>query len=231
MKAKFYVRGLLFFLGCGLWGLVHPVMLQSAISLDPSPIPFSSSLEPAEPPKNLVLTETALETLKLSKDLRISKAFLEEKFPGHFITQEYGQGDSPDFYLFTITTEDGDVLFTIKSFLPETYNHEKDTTAFTDLHMDMLEVHSPTIVDAYGIRPGGTINDIVELRGNDLDFGLSHIAQVYMGEGKIFYNIAIPSQVYQSGIFKEKHLDKIKAIAIREDWTVMTISWPEPIWN
>jgi hypothetical protein len=71
----------------------------------------------------LVLTSESLGPLPLSRKTVVSESCLKKLFPKYRITHEIGSGDSPDFHFFRIIDKEGDLLFTIKSFIEDSDQH------------------------------------------------------------------------------------------------------------
>ncbi len=69
-------------------------------------------------------------------------------------------------------------------------------------------------------------NDILKVRGNNLNFGDSH-HDVYLGNDKIFYNLKVPDDSNLSFISPESI--KLED-AIKGNWAIESISWPIAKW-
>ncbi len=167
----------------------------------------------------LVLTSSALGPLPLGKGTLVSESYLKKLFPHYSITHQIGSGDSPDFHYFEIIDKNGELLFTIKSFIEDENQQGQPPTG---VHNDLLQVRSPRIKDIYGLRVGDRVKDIIKTRGKDLHFGAGH-HDVYLGTGKIYYNMRTNSDWSPERL----SLDD----AMRGNWQVVSISWPEGAWE
>jgi hypothetical protein len=146
---------------------------------------------------------------------------LKKAFPGYRVTHEIRSGDSPDFHHFEIVRADGEVLFTIVSFLKE--GQKRSLAGNLDaVPIDLLKVVSRRIADKYGIRVGDRVAGIIRARGENLQFGAGHF-DVYIGGDRIFYNVATTSN------FSPETLTF--ADAKRQNWKIVSMSWPTGAWE
>jgi hypothetical protein len=164
------------------------------------------------------LTETHLGPLPLNREAKISVAYLTQIFPTYNVSHEIGSGDSPDFHYFRVVARDGEVLFTITSFLREGNGNDTQNA----VPIDLLKVVSRGIRDKYGLRVGDRVAAIVRARGKTLEFGASH-HDVYLGGNQIVYNIRTSSDLSPERL--------TLADAIRENWRIVSISWPTAAWE
>jgi hypothetical protein len=111
------------------------------------------------------------------------------------------------------------VLFAIKSFIEESAESKKTTAA---VPVSILQVYSRQIRDSHGLKVGDKVSDIVKRRGKALHFGASHF-NVYLGSDDIFYNITTGSKWSPERLTMED--------AIRGNWPIRSISWPDPAWE
>ena len=169
-------------------------------------------------PTPLVLTDTSLGPLSLRPESIISIHRLEQIFPAHRVTHAIRSGDSPDYHYFEVAADDGEVLFTISSFLQQG-QQLKDPNS---VRIDLLKVISPRIADGHGLRVGDRVADIVRARGTNLQFGAAHF-DVYLGADSIFYNIRTSGQSSPDRLTFDD--------AARENWAIISISWPGPAWE
>jgi hypothetical protein len=165
----------------------------------------------------MVLSPKALGPLPLSKGAKVSEGQLRKLFPEFKVKYKIASGDSPDFHYFTVSDNAGDILFSIKSFMDKP---TRKTTA--PVPISLLQVYSRKIEDSYGIQVGDRVSDIIKKRGRALDFGASHF-KVYLGSGRIFYNIATGSEWSSERLTKED--------AEKGNWPIVSISWPESAWE
>ncbi len=170
----------------------------------------------------LVLSRTSLGPLVLSKDAKVSQESLQKLFPGYTVKYEIAQGDSPDFHYFEVIDKTGELLFAISSYIEDdddgSVQHQKTTSP---VPIQLLEVYSPTILDAYGLHVGDHVKDIMAKRGKKLTFGAAH-HDVYMGSGEIYYSI-------ETGSDESPENFKLKD-AIKGNWQIRSISWPGAAW-
>lgn len=173
----------------------------------------------AETGPALVLSPKSLGPLRLAEGATVSEQRLKTLFPAYTVTYDIGQGDSPDFHYFEVVDSKGEVLFTIQSFIEESSQSKKTTSA---VPIQLLQIHTRRIRDIYGLRVGDRVKDIIKKRGEALDFGASH-HDVYLGAGEIFYNIANASARSPEDLTRED--------AVKGNWQVKSISWPGPAWD
>jgi hypothetical protein len=173
----------------------------------------------AQSDTKLTLTSESLGPLPLSKETLVSESYLKQLFPKYKITHEIGQGDSPNFHYFEIKDSDGELLFTIKSFIEDSDQQSKQPTA---VRIDLLQVRSPRIRDVHGLRVGSRVKDIIKAIGRNLDFGAGH-HDVYLGADRIFYNIRTNSEWSPERFTLND--------AVRGNWQVISISWPSAAWE
>ena len=170
----------------------------------------------------LVLSRTSLGPLVLGKDAKVSQKSLQKLFPGYTVKYEIAQGDSPDFHYFEVIDKNGELLFAISSFIDDdedgTIQHQKTTSP---VPIQLLQVYSPTISDAYGLHVGDHVKDIIAKRGKKLAFGAAH-HDVYLGAGEIYYSI-------ETGSDESPENFKLKD-AIKGDWQIHSLSWPGAAW-
>ena len=173
----------------------------------------------AESDTPLTLSPTRLGALALGKNAKVSEGGLKKLFPAHTVKYDIGQGDSPDFHYFEVLNLRGEVLFTIRSFI-EGSAESKKTNSEVPIHL--LKVYSPLIRDSYGVRVGDRVKDIIAKRGKELAFGASH-HDVYFGASRIFYNVATEREESPENITIED--------AVKGNWQIRSISWPQPAWD
>jgi hypothetical protein len=159
--------------------------------------------------------------MPLNREPTISVDYLKKHFPNRRITHEIQSGDSPDYHHFMVATVEGDVLFTIMSFLKE---HQVSSIGqrLEAVPIDLLKIVSPTIPDEHGIRVGNRVADVIRARGENLHFGTAHF-DVYVGGNQIFYNLRTGSDWSPENL--------TFADAKRADWEVASISWPTGAWE
>jgi hypothetical protein len=175
----------------------------------------------AYPSEELILTERSLGSLILENEPFVSIDSLRKLFPDYQVNHGIHSGDSPDFHLFQIATREGELLFTISSFIEDgDQTPNKDGTVAVPIHL--LKVVSPRISDAYGLRVGNSVADILRTRGKNLEFGAEH-HDVSLGANRIFYTIGNPTHRSPDGL---KFTD-----AVRGNWRIRSISWPEAAWE
>lgn len=166
-----------------------------------------------------MLGPTSLGPLALGKTATISEQQLKKLFPSYTVKYSIGQGDSPDFHHFEVTTSKGELLFTIRSFI-EKPKESKKTDA--EVPIQLLRIHSPGIPDIHGLRTGNRVQDILAKRGQALEFGASHDG-VYLGGAQIYYNIKKPADVSPDRL--------ARGAAVKGNWQARSLSWPGPSWD
>ena len=165
----------------------------SASDLDLKPDSSGSSLSANETLSisDLTLKSDSLGPLELSQEVNISEDYLKNIFPDFDVSYEIRSGDSPDFHYFEVSAKEGDLLFSISSYL-EYENYEQGTIKnLDDIRIDILTVYNNQIEDQYGIRVGDGYQKVVEKRGTDLQFGAAH-HDIWVGSGMIYYAIPLP---------------------------------------
>ncbi|NKE72623.1 hypothetical protein [Candidatus Manganitrophus noduliformans] len=169
---------------------------------------------------SLILSPTALGPLPLTgRPAKVSETKLKKLFPNLVVKYDIGQGDSPDFHYFEVSKPNGEVLFTIKSFIEESAESKKTTS---EVSISILQVRSPEIKDVHGLRVGDRVKDIITKRGKDMEFGAAH-HDVVMGAGNIYYSIATGSDLSPERLTMED--------AVKGNWKIRVISWPEAAWE
>ncbi len=168
----------------------------------------------------LVLEPTCLGPLDLSgSPAKVSEEKLRKLFPQYVVKYEIGSGDSPDFHYFEVSTPQGEVLFSIQSFIEEP-SPSKKTSA--EVPISLLQVQSRRVLDVYGVRVGDHVKDIIAKRGKNLDFGAGH-HDALLGGGHIYYSLRTNSEQSPEGFTMQD--------ATKENWEVRSISWPEAAWE
>lgn len=166
-----------------------------------------------------VFSAHALGPLKLYKGAKISVAKLKQLFPGYRVVYELGQGDSPDFHYFEVQTPDGQPLFSIRSFVDDGVPDHKTSRA---VPIDLVQVYSPLIADAWGLHVGDHVKDIMAKRDGHLEFGASH-HDVYLGAEMIYYGLVTERKA--SPVVYKLH------DAVERNLEIRFISWPEAAWE
>lgn len=166
-----------------------------------------------------VLSATALGPLKLYKGATVSQAKLQKLFPGYRVSYEIEQGATPAFHYFEVASPEGQPLFGISSFIT---GHAKARKTPAAVPIDLVRVYSPLIPDAYGLRVGDHVEDILARRGQHLEFGAAH-HDVYLGGESLYYGL-ITGRKTSPAVYKVDD-------AIRGNWEIRFVSWPEPAWE
>jgi hypothetical protein len=149
-------------------------------------------------------------------------AYLNQTFPTYNVTHDVRSGDSPDFHYFEVATPDGEVLFTLTSFIRADNRNHRPGAATEVVPIDLLKVVSRNIGDKYGLRVGDLVADIIRARGKTLAFGASH-HDVYLGGDQIVYNLRT---------FSDRSPEEFTmGDAIRQNWQITSISWPTAAWE
>jgi hypothetical protein len=168
---------------------------------------------------SIVLSQTSLGPLRLTgKPPKISEAKLKALFPKYVVEYEIGSGDSPDFHYFEVRTRDGEVLFTIKSFIAS--DSPRNTTG--QVPISLLQIRSEKIRDEYGLRVGDHVEKIIAKRGSNLKFGAGH-HDALIGNGMIYYSLKTDNRESPEGLTMED--------AIKGNWQIRSISWPGAAWE
>ena len=199
----------------------------SDLALKPDSLGSSLSANKKLSISDLTLKSDSLGPLKLSQEVNISEDYLKEIFPDFDVSYEIGLGDSSDFHYFEVSTKEGDLLFTISSYL-EYENYEQGTLKNPDdIRIDILTVYSDQIEDQYGIRVGDSSQKVVDKRGTDLQFGAAH-HDIWVGSGMIYYAIPLPP----TGIGEpDRSPNQVTQAEVYEgNWPISSISWPTSKW-
>ena len=165
--------------------------------------------------ESLVLTSNSLGGLVLKEKDAISLQILKDQFSSKRVTHEIGSGDSPDFHIFTIATNDGEKIASFISYI----SSEKER-GNTVVPLDEVVVYSPLITDEYGISVGMKLNEAVKLR-REMEFGAGHMDN-YMGNNKIWYLFRV-GEMHGTMVSKEA--------VIQSNPKIEVISWPYPRWR
>ena len=168
---------------------------------------------------DIVLSLTALGPLPLGDGASVSEALLKKLFPSLKVTYEIGQGDSPDFHYFEVSSSKGEVLFSIQSFIEDPAPSTKTMAA---VPIQLLQIYSRKIKDPYGLRVGDRAQDIIKKRGKALNFGAAH-HDVFMGAGKIYYSLATGRESSPEQFTMND--------ALKGNWKIHAITWPGAAWD
>ncbi len=118
-------------------------------------LPFAKGVKDDVHKNNIhLLSESRLENIALTNlnGNNISTE-LQSEFPNSNIEKELGQQDGPDFVLYSLSTDNKEILYT--SMLPE------DSTV-----LNSITFLSPNIKDIYGQTVGTAAQQIIESRSN-----------------------------------------------------------------
>ncbi len=157
--------------------------------------------------QKLVLTGKSIGGMEISPEMKISLYRIQQHFPFYSVTQRIGQGDSPDFHIFTASTHEGEKLFSFISYIENLNGYEKSVVKLNE-----IIVTSSKVVDEYGVSIGMQVKDAIDLRSNP-ELGQGHM-DFYVGGGNIWY--------LHWDYFD---LDNPKTVLID------AISWPYPKWR
>jgi hypothetical protein len=177
--------------------------------------------------KDLVLNQTSLGSLKLSKNSLISFQKIKKAFPGYNVTHKIASGDSPDFHRIEIQNNEKEQLFYIVSYFDE--KTDKDTPQY---NIDLLVITSSKIMDQYGIRIGDDVKKVIIKRGLNLLVSANHFDNS-IGNDLIYYSVEVPL----STELKDKGIDYMSPVGVTKEQIILanpfvtSITWPYPGWD
>ena len=116
-----------------------------------------------------------------------------------------------------ITLKDLQRLFP-KSFISP---QNASTNLDTGIPVDELRVHSPSIPDAYGLRVGHRVSDVMRKRDGPLTWSAGHHSWS-VGAGSIFYSLEPLPGNDTLGTSK---------VAVEQNLKIRHITWPSPAWE
>jgi hypothetical protein len=175
-------------------------------------ISFSSLANEKEP---IIFTEISIGKMKIYKGMEISLYQISKNFPFYRVTQEIGQGDSPDFHMFKVSTYENEELIYFISYINEQTDYEKST-----VKLDEVMTCSNKVKDEFGISPSTDFNTAYYSR-DKLEYGYGHMDN-YIGKGNLWY---LFSEYDEMGnrVTKEK--------ALESNPKIDCISWPYARWR
>jgi len=165
--------------------------------------------------ESLVLTSNSLGGMALKQKGEVSLQILKDKFGSNRVTHEIGSGDSPDFHIFTVATNEGEILAAFISYISTDKEREHAVVP-----LDEVAIYSPLITDEYGISVGMRLNEAVKLRP-EMEFGAGHMDN-YIGNDKIWYLFSV-GEMHGTMVSRE--------VAIQSNPKIEVISWPYPRWR
>jgi len=185
-----------------------PRILAAVLFLTSATVVFATSEE-------IVLSSSSIGNMPISPGKEISLHMISLHFSGYRVTHEIGEGDSPDFHLFTVSTYEGDNMFFFVSYVRDPSEYVKGK-----VKLDEVVVLSSLIVDEFGISPGMSVKEALKLR-KDLDFGAGHMDN-YLGKDQLWYLFRV-NDYHGTQVTRE--------MAMEADPKVDAISWPHPKWR
>ena len=164
------------------------------------------------------LMSDSLGPLPLYPGVKITLKDLQRLFPQSLVKYAIGTGDSLNFHVINVINEQGDMMLSIKSFIsPQHASANLDT----GIPVDELRVHSPSIPDAYGLRVGHRVSDVMRKRDGPLTWSAGHHSWS-VGAGSIFYSLEPLPGNDTLGTSKE---------AVEQNLKIHHITWPSPAWD
>ncbi len=168
-----------------------------------------------EEEKPIVLSATAIGSMKIEVGMPISLFQVSKGFPFYRVSQEIGQGDSPDFHLFKVSSHDNEDLIYFISYIKAQADYEKAV-----VKLDEIMTCSDKVMDEFGISPKMTIKQALQKR-KGLQFGAGHMDN-YLGLDNIWYLFSV-NGLHGTGVSKE--------VALKADPQIDCISWPYARWR
>jgi hypothetical protein len=165
--------------------------------------------------KKIMFTQSAIGDMKITKGMDISLYKLSKYFPFYNVTQSIGQGDSPDFHIFTVSTYENEELISFISYINEEQQYEKGV-----VKLDEVITCSDQIIDEFGISPKMHISRAITAR-DSLDFGAGHMDN-YLGKGNLWYLFSV-DKMHGTGVSK--------SMALKSNPRIDCISWPHVRWR
>jgi|GEM_PF-3248400 len=165
--------------------------------------------------KKIVLSQSSIGDLEITKGMDISLYKVSKYFPLYHVTQSIGAGDSPDFHIFTVSTQTNEDIIRFISYIDEKSGDE--TGGIT---LDEVITCSNKVVDEFGISPGMDIKAAISAR-DSLDFGAGHM-DYYLGKDHLWYLFYVDKTLGAS---------VSKNIAINSKPQIDCISWPYARWR
>ncbi len=165
--------------------------------------------------KKIIFTKSSVGEMKITKGMEISLYKVSNNFPFHKVTQSIGQGDSPDFHIFTVSTHENEELISFISYINEDQQYEKGI-----VKLDEVVTCSNQIIDEFGISPNMHISQAIAARDN-LDFGAGHMDN-YLGKDQLWYLFYV-DKMHGTGVTKN--------MALKSNPTIECISWPYVRWR
>lgn len=164
--------------------------------------------------EQFIFTESSFGPIELKEGMEISLFQLSKKFPYHKVSQTIGQGDSPDFHSFTVSTWEGEELVEFISYIEKPEDYEKAVVT-----LDEVITCSKLVKDQFGIRPLSKFNDALIAR-NDMKYGFGHMDN-FIGKGKLWYLFAVENGQFSQGS---------RELAVKVNPSIECISWPYARW-
>jgi hypothetical protein len=165
--------------------------------------------------EKIILTESSIGNMKIQKGMPISLFQISKNFPFYRVTQEIGQGDSPDFHMFKVSTYENEDLIYFISYINEQADYERGV-----VKLDEVMTCSAEVKDSFGVSPQMTIDKALSKR-NELKFGAGHIDN-YFGSGSIWYLFTV-NNLHGTGVSKQ--------VALQANPKIDCISWPYARWR
>lgn len=163
----------------------------------------------------MMLTNTSIGDMPIGVGKEISLADIKQYFPLYTVSHKIASGDSPDYHLYVLSSQEGEVLVSFISYInqPDGYKNSR-------VKLDEIIVHSSKIQDQFGVTPNMAINQALAKR-NNVKFGAGHTNN-YLGNDKIWYMFSV-NQLHGTQV--------TKAIAVAANPNIESITWPNPRWN
>lgn len=175
---------------------------------------FTVSISICAKEESLVFTESSIGPMEIQEKMDISLYQINQHFPFYKVTQSIGQGDSPDFHSFTVSTWEGEELIEFISYIQDSEDYEKAI-----VQLDEVITCSDKITDNFGVKPKTKFNLAIKSREN-LTYGDGHLDN-YLGKGKLWYLFSVSNGDFSRGN---------QEMAVKVNPEIRCISWPYARW-
>ncbi len=137
-----------------------------------------TKVEADEKINRIELKENNINGVDLPLNREMSLDQLVAAFKGYQVTKEIGMQDGPDFPLYSVKSNDQEILFFKLN--------DEDT-----LKLDQIIVKTDTVQDEYGIRVGMTYADVRSRRGEEFELFVGDHWHTYMTyeNSNVYYDV------------------------------------------
>jgi hypothetical protein len=164
--------------------------------------------------EHMIFTESSIGPMKIKENMEISLYKISQTFPYYKVTQRIGQGDSPDFHSFTVSTWEGEELIEFISYINKKEDYEKSI-----VKLDEVITCNEKVKDNYGISPK-TKFKVADKSRDNMTYGDGHMDN-FLGKDKLWYLFTVPNGQFNRGN---------RELAEKVNPAIQCISWPYPRW-